>query len=112
RIRTLELLQAELTRRFNVKKPEEVIRVFEATLPDTELNEIKESFGREASPVRVLLASDAASEGVNLHYHCHQLFHFDIPWSLIRLTQRNGRIDRFGQRHTPNLHYLLTQTAD
>jgi hypothetical protein len=62
--------------------------------------------------LRILLASDAASEGINLHYHCNQLFHFDIPWSLIRLTQRNGRIDRFGQKHTPYLHYLLTKSAD
>ncbi len=111
RIRTLDLLQAEIVRRFKVKKPDELIQVFEASLPDEELRKIKESFGRESSPLRVLLASDAASEGVNLHYHCHQLFHFDIPWSLIRLTQRNGRIDRFGQKYTPHLHYLLTQSA-
>lgn len=111
RIRTLELLKEQLVKRFKVKKPDEFVGVFEASLPDTELAALKESFGREASPLRVLLASDAASEGVNLHYHCHQLFHFDIPWSLIRLTQRNGRIDRFGQKHTPNLHYLLTETT-
>lgn len=112
RIRTLNLLQEEIARRFKVKKPEEFIGVFEASLPDTELTELKESFGREGSPIRVLLASDAASEGVNLHYHCNQLFHFDIPWSLIRLTQRNGRIDRFGQKKTPYLHYLVTRSGD
>src|SRR5690606_26722355 len=87
----------------------EVIGIFEASLPDTKLQELKESFGREGSPLRILLASDAASEGINLHYHCHQLFHFDIPWSLIRLTQRNGRIDRFGQKQRPFLHYLVTR---
>jgi ERCC4-related helicase len=116
RIRTLELLREALTRRFKVKKPDEVIETFEASKSDIELQRLKESFGRAESPIRVLLASDAASEGVNLHYHCHQLFHFDIPWSLIRLTQRNGRIDRYGQRQTPWLHYMLTrseeQTAD
>ncbi|HKO93505.1 MAG TPA: helicase-related protein, partial [Polyangiaceae bacterium] len=112
RIRTLEHLQEQLAQHFQVKRPEAVIQVFEASLPDQQLKELKESFGRESSPVRVLLASDAASEGVNLHYHCHHLLHFDIPWSLIRLTQRNGRIDRFGQRHTPHLHYLLTQTDE
>ncbi len=112
RIRTLEMLKETLARHFKIKNPDEVIGTFEASLPDTELRELKESFGREGSPLRILLASDAASEGINLHYHCHQLFHFDIPWSLIRLTQRNGRIDRFGQKHTPHLHYLLTKSAE
>lgn len=112
RIRTLEMLREELTKRLNIKNPDQAIGTFEASLPDTELRELKESFGREGSPLRILLASDAASEGINLHYHCSQLFHFDIPWSLIRLTQRNGRIDRFGQKKTPFLHYLLTKTSD
>src|SRR5690606_12828891 len=107
-----DLLKEEIARRYRVKNPDALIGVFEASLPDTELQELKESFGREGSAIRVLLASDAASEGVNLHYHCHQLFHFDIPWSLIRLTQRNGRIDRFGQKHTPHLHYLLTSSGE
>lgn len=112
RIRTLELLKDALTRRLKIKNPDEVIGTFEASVPDKELRDLKESFGREGSPLRILLASDAASEGINLHYHCHQLFHFDIPWSLIRLTQRNGRIDRFGQKQTPWLHYMLTKSAE
>lgn len=45
-------------------------------------------------PVRILLATDAAREGVNLQGHCADLFHFDIPWNPARLEQRNGRIDR------------------
>lgn len=112
RIATLELLKEEIAKRFSIGQPDEVIKVFEASQSDKELNDIKESFGQASSPVRLLLASDAASEGVNLHYHCHQLFHFDIPWSLIRLTQRNGRIDRYGQKQEPQLHYLLTRSDE
>lgn len=112
RIATLELLMDAIAKRFKINQPEEVIKIFEASQSDADLNRIKESFGQATSPVRLLLASDAASEGVNLHYHCHQLFHFDIPWSLIRLTQRNGRIDRYGQKHAPHLHYLLTQSDE
>jgi superfamily II DNA or RNA helicase len=50
------------------------------------------------SPVRVLLATDAASEGINLQAHCHRLLHWEIPWNPNRLEQRNGRVDRHGQR--------------
>ena len=48
-------------------------------------------------PVRVLLATDAAREGVNLQGRCADLFNFDIPWNPARMEQRNGRIDRTGQ---------------
>ena len=49
-------------------------------------------FGRASSPIRVLLASDMASEGLNLHQACHQLVHYDLPWSFSRIQQRNGRL--------------------
>ena len=45
-------------------------------------------------PVRILIATDAAREGVNLQGQCADLIHFDIPWNPARLEQRNGRIDR------------------
>ncbi len=48
-------------------------------------------------PVRILLATDAASEGIDLQNHCHRLLHWEIPWNPNRLEQRNGRIDRFRQ---------------
>ena len=55
----------------------------------------------------MLVTGDVASEGVNLHAQCHELVHFDIPWSLIRIEQRNGRIDRYGQKHPPRITALL-----
>ena len=55
----------------------------------------------------MLLTGDMASEGVNLHRQCHHLIHFDLPWSLITIEQRNGRIDRYGQRHSPDVRALL-----
>jgi hypothetical protein len=47
--------------------------------------------------VRILLATDAASEGIDLQRHCHRLLHVEIPWNPNRLEQRNGRVDRHGQ---------------
>lgn len=50
------------------------------------------------SPVRILLATDAASEGIDLQNHCARLVHYEIPWNPNRMEQRNGRVDRHGQR--------------
>lgn len=52
----------------------------------------------EESNVRILLATDAASEGIDLQNHCSRLIHYEIPWNPNRMEQRNGRIDRHGQR--------------
>ena len=67
---------------------------------DTEDREqIKAAFQASPSlaPVRILLATDAASEGIDLQNHCSRLIHYEIPWNPNRLEQRNGRIDRHGQ---------------
>jgi hypothetical protein len=45
-------------------------------------------------PMRILIATDAAREGLNFQAHCADLFHFDLPWNPGRIEQRNGRIDR------------------
>jgi hypothetical protein len=106
RIATLHFLQEKLCR--DLGADERSVAIFHAGLPDVDQQAIVDSFGKADSPIRILLASDVASEGVNLHYYCHLMIHFDIPWSLITLEQRNGRIDRYGQSHEPLIHYLLT----
>jgi hypothetical protein len=77
RIATLELLQRSLTTHFGMR--DEQIGVFTARDTDEKAQRaLVESFGHADSPLRVLLCSDAASEGVNLHHQCHHLFHFDV----------------------------------
>lgn len=49
---------------------------------------------------RVLVATDCLSEGVNLQHGFQAVVHYDLPWNPTRLEQREGRVDRFGQRAT------------
>lgn len=58
-------------------------------------------------PIRVLVATDSAGEGIDLQAHCHRLVNFDIPFNPSRLEQRIGRIDRYGQRDTPEVRHFV-----
>ena len=81
-------------------------------LSDVDQQRIVEDFGKSKAKIRLLLASDVASEGLNLHYLCHRLVHFDMPWSLMVFQQRNGRVDRYGQSTSPEIVYLQTDARN
>ena len=72
------------------------IEVFHGPTSEEDRERIKRAFNASPAdnPVRILICTDAAREGLNLQAHCHHLFHFDVPWNPSRLEQRNGRIDR------------------
>ena len=108
RIETLKWLMSRLPGDLRLK--EDAFTVLDGGLSDIEQQEIVERFGQEHDSLRVLLCSDVASEGLNLHYFCHRLVHFDLPWSPMMFQQRNGRVDRFGQQDTPRIDYLLTES--
>ena len=110
RIATLTWLAEHL--REDLRLPAEAVRVMHGSLSDVEQQEIVEQFRQAHTPVRVLVTGDVASEGVNLHAQCHELIHYDIPWSLIRIEQRNGRIDRYGQSVSPQITTLLLSPSD
>jgi len=105
RVPTLKWLQKHL--QADLKLGCDQVIILHGGLTDEEQQDVVESFKQTSSPIRILVTGDLASEGVNLHAQCHQLIHFDIPWSLIRIEQRNGRIDRYGQRHSPQITTLL-----
>ena len=91
-------------------QPTQAMAIIHGGQPDVTLAKTVEAFGTGSSPMRLLLATDVASEGVNLHHECHNIIHYDLPWSIITLIQRNGRIDRFGQRKNPVIRYLMVRT--
>jgi ERCC4-related helicase len=62
-------------------------------------------FDPAQAPVRILIATDSASEGIDLQRECHRLIHYEIPWNPNRMEQRNGRVDRHGQRASEVLVY-------
>ncbi|MBT0566078.1 DEAD/DEAH box helicase [Williamsia sp. CHRR-6] len=105
RVPTLHFLREKLRKDFRFAANE--VAVLHGGLTDTDQQEVVESFKMQSSPIRVLVTGDVASEGVNLHLQCHNLIHYDIPWSLIRIQQRNGRVDRYGQKHPPRITTLL-----
>ncbi len=105
RLATLDWLHRNLPKDLGLSP--DAVRMMHGGLTDVEQQRLVEEFKQAQAPVRVLVTGDVASEGVNLHTQCHELIHYDIPWSLIRIEQRNGRIDRYGQKHPPRITALL-----
>jgi len=105
---TLKFLEEHLPAALRLKNTGTTRRyaVLHGLLKDVELMDTVNEFNRKDAPLRLLLCSDVASAGLNLHHCSHRLIHFDIPWSLLIFQQRNGRVDRYGQTQTPQIHYL------
>ena len=61
----------------------------------------------DRDPIRILLATDAASEGIDLQRYCHRVIHYDIPFNPNRLEQRIGRVDRHGQAHEVEVSHFV-----
>ncbi len=110
RIETLRWLKEQLAQDLKLKPQQ--IEILDGQMSDTEQNDLVDRFGRQDDPIRIMLCSDVASEGLNLHYFCHRLVHFDLPWSLMVFQQRNGRVDRYGQKHQPEIIYLYTEAKN
>lgn len=98
------------------EQAEERIEVITGQLGGASRREIQRRFNThpDRDPLRILIATDAAREGLNFQAHCSDLFHFDLPWNPARIEQRNGRIDRQLQPEPEvRCHYfLLPQRAE
>ncbi len=87
----------------------EALAVIQGSTPTEDREYIRSQFTEDPAvePVRVLLATDAAGEGIDLQTYCHRLVNFDIPFNPSRLEQRIGRIDRYGQTHEPEVFHFI-----
>lgn len=98
---TLNYLHEMLTAEHPDRPPmRDRVEVFHGSLGTDERERIIREFNYNpaATKVRILLATDAASEGIDLHRQCHRLVHVEIPFNPNRMEQRNGRVDRHGQK--------------
>jgi SNF2 family DNA or RNA helicase len=88
---------------------EERVKIYRGFTKKQDRESLRDAFNAppEEHPLRILIATDAAREGLNLQAYCHHLFHFDVPWNPSRMEQRNGRIDRKLQPSPGRLVLLL-----
>ena len=108
---TLDYLANRLRMKY---REDRVLTLFGAGGPSgmaaTERDSVKAAFNDPSAKVRILIATDAASEGLNLHRTARYLIHFDCPWNPSRLEQRNGRLDRYGQARDVTIHHFDSRT--
>lgn len=95
-----------------------IVSVLHGGMRPSERTAVQEEFNRPLpdrngtqAGRRVLLATDAAAEGLNLHERCRSVIHFELPWSTSRLEQRAGRVDRLGQRLPVHEVALVSATS-
>jgi hypothetical protein len=89
------------------------LAVIQGATPTEDRERIREQFNADPAeePLRVLLATDAAGEGIDLQTRCHRLVNFDIPFNPSRLEQRIGRIDRYGQTKPPLVYNFAPSSS-
>ncbi|MHC4598156.1 MAG: helicase-related protein [Planctomycetota bacterium] len=81
---------------------------FHGGLDSSERREVLQSF-RQSEDHPLLIATDAAGEGIDLQERCSLLIHFELPWNPNRMEQRNGRIDRYGSSKPPRIFHTVVE---
>lgn len=105
---TVEWLERVLAQRGYADR----LAVIQGSTPAEDREYIRSQFTEDPAnePVRVLLATDAAGEGIDLQTHCSRLVNYDIPFNPSRLEQRIGRIDRYGQTMEPQVFHFVPES--
>jgi len=98
-----EYIYARLRARYGVG---DWLLSFYGGMNDAERDLVKRAFIDPRGPARILVATDAAGEGLNLQRAARYLIHWDIPWNPARMEQRNGRLDRHGQERDVYIYHF------
>jgi len=101
---TLDYLTRRLRERYEANR---ILMLF-GGMDEIERDLVKQAFNNPSHPVRILLGTDAAAEGLNLQWTARTILHFDCPWNPSRLEQRNGRLDRHGQARDVTVYHFVT----
>ena len=99
-------------RRLRARYDDERFLTLFGGMDETERDAVKHAFNDPAHPVRLLLATDAAAEGLNLQRTARFMLHFDCPWNPSKLEQRNGRLDRHGQARDVIIYHFVSDQDD
>ncbi|MGA9621318.1 DISARM system SNF2-like helicase DrmD [Methanoregula sp.] len=106
---TLDYLVARF-KKLGIEEP--VLQILFGGAGPEHRRKVKDEFNDPASQLRILVATDAASEGLNLQTSCRYVIHQEIPWNPMRLEQRNGRVDRHGQSRDVVVHHFVSDQVE
>ncbi len=85
------------------------IALIHGDIPTKDRQKIIKRF-RETSQIRILLSSEVGGEGLDFEF-CNVIFNYDLPWNPMRVEQRIGRLDRYGQQHDKILIYNFSMVG-
>jgi len=105
---TLDYLARRLRERY---EPDRILTIY-GGMDEIERDQVKRAFNDPNEQVRILLGTDAASEGLNLQRTARYLLHYDLPWNPSKLEQRNGRLDRHGQARDVQIFHFVSESDD
>lgn len=108
---TLEYLDKEISQSKLFKDNQWKTCVIHGGMDQDKREESQQVF--EQPGVKVMIATDAAGEGINLHWSCHIMVNYELPWKAYRIEQRIGRLHRYGQERDVSVYNLfVTNTRE